>query len=162
MKLRFIAIVAVIATLGVSAIAIPQAHAQETTVPSTATILGVCGLATVPPAINYGTLAPNQVSAERNLQISNTGNAQASVSVRGTNWVLVENVATNAMPVGATHYSTSSGSYDSKTALTTENAQFLTLTALQTQNTFWQLRAALSDPAIVGATTQTVTLTGTC
>jgi hypothetical protein len=161
MKLQFITIVAVIATLGLSAIAIPQAHAQ-TTVPSTAIILGTCGLVTAPPALDYGSLAPNQVSAERNLDISNTGNAQASVSVRGTNWVLVANTGTNAMPVGATHYSTSSGGYDSKTALTTENAQFTTLTALQTQRTFWQLQAALSSPAIVGATTQTVTLTGTC
>lgn len=140
---------------------IPTAHAQLN-VESTAIILGVCGLATVPPTLDYGTLAPNQVSTEKNLDITNTGNAQADVSVRGTNWVLVENVATNAMPVGATHYSTSSGSYDSKTALTTEDVQFLTLTALQTQNTFWQLQADLSDPAIVGATTQTVTLTGKC
>jgi hypothetical protein len=161
MKLRFIAIVAVIATLGVSAIAIPQAHAQ-TTVPSTAVILPTCGLLAAPPTLAYGDLAPNEVSAERNLQITNTGNAQASVSVRGTNWVLVADTGINAMPVGATHYSTSSGSYDSKTALTTENVQFLTLTAVQAQNTFWQLRATLSDDAIVGATTQTVTLTGTC
>lgn len=39
---------------------IPTAHAQLN-VESTAIILGVCGLATVPPTLDYGTLAPNQV-----------------------------------------------------------------------------------------------------
>jgi hypothetical protein len=161
MKLRFIAIVAVIATLGVSAIAIPQAHAQQTTVPSTATILAVCGLATVPPAIAYGILAPNAESSDQTLQISNTGNAQASVSVRGTGWNTA--TITNAMLVGSTHYSLTSGEpYASKTALTGSDTALTTLTALQQKDTFWQLKATLNNAAAVGPATQVVTLTGTC
>jgi len=159
---KFIAIFAIIATIVISSIGTitPQAHAVDVT--STATILGVCGLATAPPAIAYlPPLAPNAESSEQTLTISNTGNAQASVTVRGTAWNTA--TITNAMLVGATHYSLTSGqSYASKTALTGSDTALTTLNALQLKDTFWQLKATLNDPAAVGPATQVVTLTGTC
>lgn len=160
MKIQFVAIVAIIGTIGLSSIMIPQAHAQVS-VPSTATILGVCGLAATPPAIDYGVLAPNAESTDKTLQITNTGNAQANVLVKGTDWSTASIV--NAMPVGATKYSLSSGqSYDSKTAMTTSDTELTTLNAVQSKNTYFQLKIILSDPSSIGPTTQTVTLTGQC
>jgi hypothetical protein len=159
MKTNLIAILALIATIGLLSTAIPSAHALN--VPSTATILGVCGVVTVPVAISYGVLAPNAESSDQTLQITNTGNAQASVLVMGTDWSVP--LISNAMLVSATHYSLTSGqSYASKTALTGSDTQLTTLTALQQKNTFWQLKATLNDPASVGPTTQVVTLTGQC
>jgi hypothetical protein len=159
MKTNLIAILALISTIGLLSTAIPYAHALS--VPSTATILGVCGVVTVPVAISYGVLAPNAESSDQTLQLTNTGNAQASVLVMGTDWSVP--LISNAMLVSATHYSLTSGqSYASKTALTGSDTQLTTLTALQQKNTFWQLKATLNDPASVGPTTQVVTLTGQC
>jgi hypothetical protein len=156
---KLIAISPLIGAIAFLSSAIPYAHALD--VPSTATILGVCGLTTVPTAINYGVLAPDAESSDQTLQIRNTGNVQASVLVKGTDWSTA--TILNAMPVTATHYTLTSGqSYASKTALTGSDAQLTTLTALQQKNTFWQLRATLSDPNAVGPTTQVVTLTAQC
>jgi hypothetical protein len=160
MKTNVLVTVALIASTGLLSTAIPYAHALD--VPSTATILGVCGLVTVPTAISYGVLAPNAESSDQTLQIANTGNAQANVLVMGSDWS-IPLVSPNAMLVSATHYSLTSGqSYASKTALTGTDTQLTTLTALQQKNTFWQLKATLNDPAAVGPTTQIVTLTGQC
>jgi hypothetical protein len=159
MKTIVWAIMASIASIGLLSATIPYAHALD--VPSTATILGVCGLTTIPPAISYGVLAPNAESSDQTLQITNTGNVQATVLVRGTAWSTA--TISNAMLVGATHYSLTSGqAYGSKTALTSTDEQFTTLTALQQRNTFWQLKATLNDPTAVGPATQVVTLTGQC
>jgi hypothetical protein len=159
MKTNVLAIMALIASIGLLSTAIPAAHALD--VASTAEILGVCGLATVPPAISYGVLAPDAESSDQTLQITNTGNAEASVLVRGTAWSTA--TIPNAMLVGATHYTLTSGqAYASKTALTGTDTQLTTLTALQAQDTFWQLKATLNNPAAVGPATQVVTLTGQC
>jgi hypothetical protein len=159
MKTNLIAIIALIAAIGLLSTAIPYADALD--VPSTATIIGVCGLVTVPVAISYGVLAPNAESSDQTLQLTNTGNAQAAVVVRGTDWSIP--LVSNAMLVSATHYSLTAGqAYDSKTALTGTDIQLTTLTALEQENSFWQLRATLNDPATVGPTTQIVTLTGQC
>jgi hypothetical protein len=158
-KIKFIAVAPLIATIALLSTAIQYAHAVD--VPSTATILGVCGLTTVPTAINYGILAPDAESSDQTLQISNTGNVQATVLVKGTAWSTA--TIPNAMLVGATHYTLTSGqAYGSKTALTGTDTQLTTLTALQQKNTFWQLKATLNDPNAVGPATQTVTLTGQC
>jgi hypothetical protein len=160
MKTNLIVIIALIAAIGLLSTTIPYAHALD--VESTATILGVCGLITVPVAISYGVLAPNAESSDQTLQLTNTGNAQAAVLVSGTDWG-IPLVSPNAMLVSATHYSlTSAQSYASKTALTGTNTQLTTLTALEQENSFWQLKAVLNDPASVGPTTQIVTLTGQC
>jgi hypothetical protein len=155
-----IPLVAIFASIGLITTTIPAAHAQVS-VPSTATILGVCGLTPLPTAINYGVLAPDAESSDQTLAITNTGNAQANVLVRGTDWSIP--LVSNAMLVSATHYSLTSGqAYGSKTALTGTDTQLTTLTALQQKNTFWQLKATLNDPTAVGPTTQVVTLTGQC
>jgi hypothetical protein len=157
---KLMPILAAIITIGLLSMAVPYVHAQVN-VPSTATIFGVCGLVTVPTAINYGILAPNAESSDQTLQITNTGNVQTNVLVRGTDWSIP--LISNAMLVGATHYSLTSGqAYGSKTALTGTDTQLTTLTALQQKNTFWQLKATLNDPTAVGPTTQVVTLTGQC
>ena len=106
-------------------------------------------------------MEPNATSTDQTLQIRNTGNAQESVLVRGTDWSSAN--STSALLVSATHYTLTSGqAYDSKTALTKSDTQFTTLTNNQVRNTFWQLKATLNVPSTVGPVTQTVTLTGQC
>lgn len=139
---------------------IPAAHAQVA-VPSTATILGVCGVTPLPIAINYGILAPSAASEDQTLQLTNPGNVQATVLVKGTDWSTA--TSPTAMLVGATHYSLTSGqSYDSKIALTGSDTQLTTLSPLTPKNTFWQLTATLNDPTAFGPAEQIVTLTGQC
>ena len=158
--LSAIPLIAIFTTIGLITTTIPAAHAQVS-VPSTATILGVCGVTPVPSAINYGALAPNAASSDQTLQLTNPGNVQATVLVKGTDWSTA--TISNAMLVSATHYSLTSGqSYASKTALTGTDTQLTTLNALQQKNTFWQLTATLNDPTAVGPATQVVTLTGQC
>jgi hypothetical protein len=159
MNTNTLVILALIASIGVLSTTIPYAHAVD--VPSTATILGVCGIVPVPTAISYGILPPDATSSDQTLQISNTGNAIETVLVKGTDWASA--TSATALLVGATHYTLTSGqSYSSKTALTGSDVTLTTLNALQQKNTFWQLKATLNDPATVGPVTQTVTLTGQC
>jgi|SRR5918992_4744668 hypothetical protein len=142
-----------------SAIAPNVSNAYAQTIPSTVTIIAVCGATPTPTAIDYGALAPNAVSADRTVNLLNAGNAPSAVTARGTAWT---GGASTVMNVDATHYSTSSGtSYGSKTALSTSNAALTTIPALQTQDTFWQLQTVLTNP-YVGPATQIVTLTVTC
>jgi hypothetical protein len=164
MKTIILVTAALIVSVGLLSAAIPYAHAVE--VPSTVEIIGLCGLeiTSIPPTIDYGFLAPNAESSDQTLEMINPGNLQATVLVRGTDWsTVVVPVIPNAMLVGATHYSLLAGqAYGSKTALTGTDTQLTTLTPLQTQETFWQLKATLNDPATVGAAIQAVTLTGQC
>jgi hypothetical protein len=158
--LSAIPLIAIFATIGLITTTIPAAHAQVS-VPSTATILGVCGVTPVPAAIDYGTLAPSATSSDKTVQLTNPGNVQATVLVKGTDWSTA--TILNAMLVSSTHYSLTSGqTYGSKTALTGTDTQLTTLNPLQSQNTFWQLTATLNDPTAVGAVQQVVTLTGQC
>jgi hypothetical protein len=155
-----IPLVAIFASIGLITTTIPAAHAQVS-VPSTATILGVCGVTPVPAAIDYGALAPSATSSDKTVQLTNPGNVQATVLVKGTDWSTA--TILNAMLVSSTHYSLTSGqTYGSKTALTGTDTQLTTLNPLQSQNTFWQLMATLNDPTAVGAVQQVVTLTGQC
>lgn len=158
MNAKIIPIIASIAAAGLLPAVIPAAHAVN--VPSTATILGVCGLAVTPPAIDYGVLAPGAVSSQQTVELTNTGNVQAAVLVRGTDWSTAS--IANAMPVTATRYSLASGDYASKTALTGIDEQLTNLTPLESRNTYWQLSVILSDPAAVGPTTQVLTVTERC
>ncbi len=160
MQTNILVIITSIASVLLLSTAIPYANAQ-TNVPSTATILGVCGVATIPATINYGTLAPNATSTDQTLQMRNPGNAKETIFVRGTDWSSAN--STSALLVSTTHYTLVSGQdYDSKRVLTSSDLQFTTLTNNQVRNTFWQLRATLNDPSTVGPVTQTVTVTGQC
>lgn len=146
----------VVLLLGAIAPNVSNVYAQ--TIPSTVTILGICGATPTPAAINYGTLAPNAISSQQTVNLLNVGNAPSDVDVSGTNWQDVSDV----MNVDTTHYSTSSGSYASKTALSTTAANLVTIPAIQNRDTFWQLQAILSNPVFIGPAVQTVTLTVTC
>jgi hypothetical protein len=141
-----------------SAIAPSVSNAYAQTIPSTVTIIGVCGATPTPATINYGTLAPDATSSERTVNLLNIGNAPSDVDVSGTDWEAVGEV----MDVSTTHYSTSSGSYASKTALSTTAGNLVTIPATQNRDTFWQLQAILSNPAFAGPAAQTVTLIVTC
>ena len=141
-----------------SAIAHNVSNVYAQTIPSTVTIIGICGATPTPAAINYGTIAPDAISSERTVNLLNLGNAPSDVDVGGTDWQDVGEV----MDVSTTHYSTSSGSYGSKTALSTTAGDLVTIPATQNRDTFWQLQAVLSNPVFVGPAVQTVTLTVTC
>jgi hypothetical protein len=141
-----------------SAIAPNISNVYAQTIPSTVTIRGVCGATPTPATINYGELAPNAISSEETVNLQNIGNAPSDVDVSGTDWRDVEEV----MDVSTTHHSTSSGSYGSKTALSTTPGNLVTIPAIQNMNTFWQLQAVLSNTVFVGPAAQTVTLTVTC
>ncbi|HYY67061.1 MAG TPA: hypothetical protein VE572_01800, partial [Nitrososphaeraceae archaeon] len=61
MKTNILVIMALIASIALLSTAIPYANAAL--VPSTVEIIGVCGLLIAPPGtIDYGVLAPNEVS----------------------------------------------------------------------------------------------------
>jgi hypothetical protein len=142
---------------------IPSASAVDVT--GTVTLLGVCGVTPVTGSpIVYGVVAPYTESSDQTLSITNPGNVQSSISVKGTAWNAVAG-PTGVMLVGSTHYTTSSAQpYSSKTALTGTDASLTTLTPLQTKNSFWQLKTDLvsGNADFVGAATQTVTLTASC
>lgn len=163
MKTRIMSAIPLVAIFaGIALIAtttIPAAHAQVVT--STAIIIGVCGLVPTPIAIVYGSLTPNAESADQTVALTNAGNVQGTVSVRGSDWSGA--LSQQAMLVGATHYSLSSGqAYDAKTALTSTNAQLTTINPLATVNSYWQLKATLEDETTVGEVVQTVTFTSAC
>jgi hypothetical protein len=116
---RFLNVRAMVPILGVlvilvaaTASGIPNIHAQS--IPSTVTIIGICGATPTPAVLSYGSLAPNAVSGEQTVNLANAGNAAASVSVSGTDWTGGGNTV---MKVDATRYSLNSGSYGSKVIL---------------------------------------------
>jgi hypothetical protein len=159
MKTNILATTALITSIGLLSAIIPYAQAVD--VPSTATIIPVCGIVTTPGAISYGPLAPNATSTDQTLSIRNTGNAKETMFVRGTDWRSAN--STSALLVGATHYTLTFGqAYTSKTALTSSDVQFTTLNNNQVRDIYWQLRATLNDRATVGLVNQTATLTGQC
>jgi hypothetical protein len=101
MKTIILLTMTLIASIGLLSTTIPYAHAVDVT--STATILEVCGLQTVPPVaatINYTPipLAPNAESSEQTLTIKNIGNVQEDVLVKGTDWT-IPLLSPNAMQV---------------------------------------------------------------
>lgn len=139
---------------------IPSVYGQVN-VQGTVQIVTTCGIGIVSGSpINYGSLSQvNEISAEQTLRIENTGRGQETVLVRGTAWT----DGGTQMPVGATHYSATSGqSYASKSALTGSDTTLTTLNNRQQKDTFWQLQAALTNPEYTGSPSQTVTITGQC
>jgi subtilase family serine protease len=112
-------------------------------------------------SINYGTITPGATSAEQTLTLHNTGNVAATLTVHGANWL--DGSSTSQMLVGNTKFSTSSGSYGSKTALSSSSDQTVgTLLTTSNLSTFWQLAANLIHPSFHGSVTQTVTFTASC
>lgn len=131
----------------------------------TVTLLGVCGVTpTVGSPIVYGILAPYTESSDRTLTITNLGNVQAAIKVKGVDWDGVLG-GTGVMLTGATHYSMTSGqAYGSKTTLTGSDVSLTTLNPLQIKNSFWQLKTDLTPTHadFIDEAVQTVTLTADC
>jgi len=124
-----------------------------------------CGIAFVGSSvINYGDLLPGDTSAEKTLTLDNTGNTDANVALRGTDWL--DSSATIQMNVGNTKFLTTSGTYASKTPLTLIDqpidAVDPILTPAVNRDMFFQLQANLINPGFTGAATQTKTFTATC
>ncbi|HKU50163.1 MAG TPA: hypothetical protein VJP79_09450 [Nitrososphaera sp.] len=147
----------------------PVANAE--TVQGQVTIVSAqtCGLNFVSGSpINYGSLSQGQLSAEQTLAIDNTGNAQGSLSVSGTQWTAIVGAqSVNVMNVGATQYAPTPGApYGAapKVPLTTSPVTVGNISPTTNMNLFWQLRADLAagQTGFTGATTQTVTLTAAC
>lgn len=101
------------------------------------------------------------------LQIQEIPIGYTKVSFKGCqltydNWYRWTDGATTIMNVGDTHYSTTSGSYASKSTLTGADVAMTTLGNHANKNSFWQLQANLLNPNYVGTPSQTVTVTGIC
>jgi hypothetical protein len=144
-------------------IALPSASAID--VQGTVTLLGICGVTpTVGSPIAYGILAPYTESSDKTLTITNAGNVQSAITVKGTAWDGVLG-GSGVILVGATHYTMTTGqAYASKTALTGSDAALTTLNPLQIKNSIWQLKTDLTPAHVdfVDQAVQTVTLTAGC
>jgi len=125
-------------------------------------ILGTCGLS-FPDGnnVNYDSLAPNAISPEIGLDMTNSGTALATLQVSGTNWL--DDSSIPQMLVNRTHYNVTSGTYLEKTPLQTFDQlvtnNFIPANILQT---FWQLQTILLNPSFTGTTTQTMDFTVSC
>src|SRR2546428_10124663 len=81
-------------------------------------IAGSCGINIVSGSpINYGSLIAGSISTEQTVVLQNTGTVSGTLAVHGTDWL--DGSSTSQILVGNTKFSTSSGTYASKTALTT-------------------------------------------
>ena len=143
----------------------PIANAETATGQVNIVSAQTCGLNFVSGnPINYGSLSIGQVSSEQTLVIDNTGTAQGSLSVSGTNWL---SGATTIMNVGATQWATTPGvPYGSapKLPLTTTGASVGIINPTTNLPVYWQLRADLvaGQTGFTGSATQTITFTSAC
>ncbi|TBR08386.1 MAG: hypothetical protein EPO62_06790, partial [Candidatus Nitrosotenuis sp.] len=125
-------------------------------------VLGTCGIS-FPNGnvVNYGQLLPNAVSSQVELNMTNSGSVNATLTISGTNWLDSGN--NSIMLVNRTHYNSTSGAYLQKIPLQTYDQtltnSFLPATILQT---FWQLQTILLNPSFTGSTTQTMDFAVTC
>ena len=125
------------------------------------TVLPTCGISLTSGApINYGSLVPSSTSAEQTLILHNTGSVAATLSVHGTDWL--DGSSNSQMLVGNTKFSTSTGTYASKTALTTSDQTVGTINPTPNLSTFWQLQANLLSSSFTGSLTQTMTFSNSC
>ncbi|QLH08334.1 hypothetical protein DSQ19_01515 [Candidatus Nitrosotenuis sp. DW1] len=137
-----------------------SANAQQAT--GSATILGTCGLSFPNGnAVNYGSLVPNTISAEKKLNMTNTGSVNATLTVKGGDW---KDSGSNSVMFGnRTHYNVTTGTYFQKTPLASIDQlvknPFVPSVILQT---FWQLQAILLNPSFTGTATQTMNFTVSC
>lgn len=83
----------------------------------------------------------------------------ATVPASGNAW---QGGGSDVMTVERTHYSTTTVTYGSKSALSTTPAALTVVPETSSVDTFWQLQAVLPNTAYDGPATQTVTLTVAC
>ena len=151
-----------ITMLVLSAVGVMATTGDTSLITNSATIQSTCGIATNTSAINFGTLSPGDTSSEAIVQVNNTpASTVANFTIRGTGWLYTAD-NTSAFAVSQTKYDITTGTYASKTALTTSNVQYITnLAAGGSQNTFLQLKIPNTVNA-TGGVTQNVTLTVNC
>jgi hypothetical protein len=136
------------------------ASAQQAT--GSATILGTCGLS-FPNGnnVNYGSLVPNTISAEKKLNMTNSGSVNATLTVKGGNWK--DSLSNSVMNANRTHYNVTTSTYFQKAPLQTFDQlvknPFVPSVILQT---FWQLQTILLNPSFTGTATQTMNFTVSC
>ena len=131
-------------------------------VASSVNIAGTCGLSVISGSpISYGTLLPSATSTEKTVVLDNTGSIPATLQVKGTNWL--DATLVNKMNVDNTKFSTTSGTYASKTSLLTIDQTITGAFSPTTNlNSLWQMQANLLDSSFSGALTQTMDFTATC
>src|SRR3989338_4559963 len=126
-------------------------------------VLATCGTQFISGApINYGSLGPGTTSTEQTLVLHNTGSASGALSVSGSNWLDASALPTNQMNVDNTKFSTTSGTYATKTSLLTIDQAVGTLSPISDLNTFWQLQVNLLNSAFAGSLTQTMSFIVVC
>ena len=124
-------------------------------------IANTCGINIVSGApINYGSLTSGTISTEQTVLLQNTGTASGTLLVHGGDWLDVS--STSQMLVGSTKFSVTSGTYASKTALTTSDQTVGTINPTPNLSTFWQLQANPLSSSFSGSLTQTVTFSNSC
>lgn len=145
--------------------AIPVANAQLT-VPGEVTITSsptTCGIDVNPSgsSLKFGSLAYQQVSSEQTLMLVNTGTSGAIVDVKGDDWTDAgKNVL---MTVDATHYSLTKGiTYDAMNALKSTTSSFAQIGAGSGIDSYWLLKATLSQAGFSGVLGQAITFTSSC
>jgi hypothetical protein len=148
------------------------ASTQTSSVPveGTVTVTSSCGL-TTSGTLNYGSLAPTQISTDKLLTLSNPGSVPSTVAVSGTNWVDSSVPPQSQMDVGRTKYNVGLPPLPysplppiGKTPLTGLPAVALSsaVPAGGSIQTFWQLQVILNNPSFTGSLTQQVTFTVGC
>jgi len=124
-------------------------------------IAGSCGINIVSGSpINYGSLIAGSISTEQTVVLQNTGTVAGTLAVHGTDWL--DGSSTSQILVGNTKFSTSSGTYASKTALTTVDQTVGTINPTPNLSTFWQLQINLISSSFTGPLTQTMTFSNSC
>ena len=115
-----------------------------------------CGINVVSGApINYGSLTSGSISTEQTVVLQNTGTTSGTLVVHGADWL--DGSSTSQMTVGNTKFSTGTGTYASKTALTTSDQTVGTINPTPNLSTFWQVQVNLISSSSSGSLTQTTT-----
>jgi secreted PhoX family phosphatase len=122
---------------------------------------GTCGINVVSGTpLNYGSVISGSVSTEQTVVLQNTGTVPGTLAVHGTDWL--DGSSTSQMLVGSTKFSATTGTYLSKTALTTGDLPVGTILPTPNLSTFWQVQATPISPTFGGTLTQTVTFSNSC
>lgn len=128
-----------------------------------------CGLTPSPASLDYGTVARDAQSSERELVLTNTGTITTSVEVKGDNWTGTDTLV--HLAAGKTRYAfgttgtpdPSGIAYLSKAALTTGFAGSGVIPPNNGNSTYWQLEVSnLQNLPYSGAISQTITFTFSC
>jgi hypothetical protein len=135
-------------------------------VPSTTEIQALtCGLDFAQGSvvsIDYGPLLPNEISTQKDVSFTNTGNTDGTLFIAGTDWK--DNTDTTQMLVGATHFTafTPDQTYEAKAPLGTSSTNFGSLAAGGLFVAYLQLQADLENPGFSGPLQQTVSFSTEC